>query len=102
MTFPVAWTPSGIFVLVVAATVRLLCRVLSVAMICLCLIRTTTGVRLAVNWIEDVPMDPDLRKALRAMRGAVAMLEKGEPDWRILHVLNRALKEIEDGEMGLE
>lgn len=55
-----------------------------------------------MNWLDDVPMDPDLRKALRAMRGAVAMLEKGEPDWRIMHVLNRALKEIEDGEVGLE
>ena len=49
-----------------------------------------------MNWIDDVPMDKDLRKALRAIRGAISMLEKGEPDWRVLHVLNRVVREIED------
>lgn len=47
-----------------------------------------------MNWINDVPMDKDLKKALRAMRAAVVMLEKGEEEWRIMHVLNRALLEI--------
>jgi hypothetical protein len=47
-----------------------------------------------MQWIEDVPMDKDLKKALRAMRAAVTLLEKGEDDWRIMHVLNRALREI--------